>query len=102
MRTLSELEAVFEAPLAGDDHAAAAEALLRASEEVLEHWIVARGETPTSEEREGFRLEAPARFGVVALDEGLGPEEAAPEALKERLAFHLDLSALSARERSIT
>ncbi|NIR58776.1 MAG: hypothetical protein GWO02_04275, partial [Gammaproteobacteria bacterium] len=42
-------------------------------------------------EREGFRLEAPARFGVVALDEGIAPEERLPGALADRLAFSLDV-----------
>ena len=49
-------------------------------------------------EREGFRLEAPARFAVVALDEGAAKEEAAPEGLKDRLAFHLDLNGFSLRD----
>jgi hypothetical protein len=35
---------------------AAAEWLLGLSEEVMEAWIVARGEEPTRESREGFRL----------------------------------------------
>lgn len=64
MRSLAELEAVFDAPLATPDCPAAAEQLLRASEEVLEHWIHARGETPTSDEREGFRLLALHRQGA--------------------------------------
>jgi magnesium chelatase subunit D len=34
----------------------------------------------------------PARFGLVALDEG--EEERAPEALADRLAFHLDLTSI--------
>lgn len=38
-----------------DSKADAAE-LLCASEDVLERWIIAKGETPTDEQREGFRL----------------------------------------------
>lgn len=64
MRTLTELEAVFDAARGGDDHAAAAEELLQASEEVVEHWIVARGDTPTQDRREGFRLLALHRQGA--------------------------------------
>ena len=63
MRSLAELETVFDAPLSTPDITAAAENLLRASEEVLEHWVTAKGEIPTLEEREGFRLLALHRQG---------------------------------------
>jgi magnesium chelatase subunit D len=43
-------------------------------------------------ERDGVALRLPARFGIVALDEGIEPEERVPAALLDRLAFHLDLS----------
>jgi magnesium chelatase subunit D len=36
---------------------------------------------------------APARFGVIALDEGAGDDEAAPPSLRERLALHIELPA---------
>ena len=49
-------------------------------------------------EREGFRLEAPARFGVVALDEGVTPDERLPGSLADRLAFSLDLGGFSLRD----
>ena len=64
MRSLAELEAAFELPQAPPDVDAAAAALLQASEEVLEHWITARGDVPTSDEREGFRLLALHRQGA--------------------------------------
>ena len=64
MRSLAELEAAFELPQAPPDADAAAAELLQASEEVLEHWITARGEVPTSDEREGFRLLALHRQGA--------------------------------------
>jgi hypothetical protein len=38
--------------------------LLCLGEEVLEHWIAARGETPTLDRREGFRLLALHRQGA--------------------------------------
>ena len=66
MRSLAELEAVFELPQAtadADADAVAAE-LLQASEEVLEHWITARGGVPTEDKREGFRLLALHRQGA--------------------------------------
>jgi len=49
-------------------------------------------------ERDGVSRRAPARFGVIALDEGLDADERAPEALRDRLAFHIDLSAVPWRD----
>ena len=48
-------------------------------------------------ERDGFALRAPARFGVIALDEGIADGERPPGALLDRLAFHVDLSQVSAQ-----
>jgi len=45
-------------------------------------------------ERDGLSQRMPARFGVIALDEGLD-DELAPAALRDRLAFHVDLNELS-------
>jgi magnesium chelatase subunit D len=42
-------------------------------------------------ERDGLSLRLPTRFGVVALDEGLD-DEFAPPALRDRLAFHIDIN----------
>jgi hypothetical protein len=50
------IETRLDAFAPGDDAAAAANTLLALAEEVLEKWIVARGDAPTSERREGFRL----------------------------------------------
>lgn len=44
-------------------------------------------------ERDGLSLKQPARFGIVALDEGLD-DEFAPASLRDRLAFHIDLNDL--------
>ncbi|MBS0558519.1 MAG: magnesium chelatase subunit D [Proteobacteria bacterium] len=62
-------------------------------------------------ERDGVSMRWPARFGVVALDEGI-EDEGVPEALRDRLAFHLDCDgveideaetpALSVRPQSVT
>jgi magnesium chelatase subunit D len=41
--------------------------------------------------RDGVELRSPARFGFVALDEGVEPDEAAPPALADRAAFLLAL-----------
>jgi magnesium chelatase subunit D len=43
-------------------------------------------------ERDGLALRLPARVGLIALDEGVAPEERPPAALLERLAFLLDLN----------
>jgi len=57
MRSLGEIE---------HDIAGAADSaeLLRLAEQVLEHWIAARDETPTKAKREGFRLLALHRQGA--------------------------------------
>lgn len=47
-----------------------------------------------SAERDGLSLRAPARFGVVALDEGIGEDEHPPASLPERLAFWVDLGSI--------
>jgi len=79
MRTLAEIERALSVP------ASAAE-LLAAAEEVLEHWIHARGETPTAEEREGFRLLALHRQGT----RGEPSFNACRETCRE-IAYHYNL-----------
>jgi magnesium chelatase subunit D len=49
-------------------------------------------------ERDGFALRVAAKFGVIALDEGIADDERVPIALLDRLAFHLDLSQVSIRD----
>ncbi len=49
--------------------------------------VMDRGEVAT--ERDGMSLNAPASFGLIALDEGV-EDERVSMALSERLAFHLD------------
>jgi magnesium chelatase subunit D len=46
----------------------------------------------------GMVEEAPARFALVACDEGIAPDERPPAGLAERLAMHLDLTGLTHRE----
>jgi hypothetical protein len=96
MRTLAELEPVFDAP-PSNDVAAAAENLLRASEEVLEHWILARGETPTQDTREGFRLLALHRQG----SRGDPSFNACRETCRE-VAYHYNLVTLQPEHSDIT
>ena len=56
MRPLADIEAAIAAISAQEGLQAALDELLRLSEEVIEHWITARGDTPGEEKREGFRL----------------------------------------------
>ena len=49
-------------------------------------------------EREAASVTHPARFGVIALDESEGADEAPPVALLERLGLRIDLSELGYRD----
>lgn len=64
MRPLADIEARLDALESAGAGATDAGELLALSEEVLEHWVTARGEAPTDEEREGFRLLALHRQGT--------------------------------------
>jgi len=97
MRALAELEGVFDAPLSTPDIEAAAENLLRASEEVLEHWIEARGEVPTKDEREGFRLLALHRQGA----KGDPSFNACRETCRE-VVYHYNLVTMQPEHSDIT
>jgi magnesium chelatase subunit D len=46
--------------------------------------------------RDGLSLQSPARFGLIALDEGIAPDEHTPSAVLDRLAFHIDLTNVGA------
>jgi magnesium chelatase subunit D len=48
--------------------------------------------------RHGIETRLPARFGIVALDEGDVDDERASAALRDRLAFHIDLRDVSWRD----
>ncbi len=48
-------------------------------------------------ERDGLCLRTPARFGVVALDEGLADDAGVPPSLCDRFAFDIDLRSVSPR-----
>ena len=97
MRTLAELEAVCDEPVSTADTRAAADRLLRASEEVLEHWVTARGEEPTQDEREGFRLLALHRQGA----KGDPSFNACRETCRE-VAYHYNLVTLQPEHADIT
>ncbi len=63
MRSLAELETVFELPRATPDADARAAELLQASEEVLEHWITARGRRSNERQARGFSTTRAAPAG---------------------------------------
>lgn len=64
MRSLADIESAIEAAGGNADPQAGAEDLLALSEEALEHWVTAKGDTPTDDTREGFRLLALHRQGT--------------------------------------
>jgi magnesium chelatase subunit D len=49
-------------------------------------------------ERDGISANMATRFGVIVLDEGIDDTEAAPPALADRAAFHVNLSEISIRD----
>jgi magnesium chelatase subunit D len=53
-------------------------------------------------ERDGISANMATRFGVIVLDEGIDDTEAAPAALADRVAFHVNLSAISVRDIATT
>ena len=97
MRPLAELETVFESPDAMADPDTRAAELLQASEEVLEHWVSARGDAPTRDEREGFRLLALHRQG----SKGDPSFNACRETCRE-IAYHYNLVTMREDNADIT
>ena len=89
MRSLEAIDAELEACAVRDDNAAAATALLVLAEEVLEQWIVARGDVPASEWRENFRLLALHHQGA----RGVPSFNACRETCRE-IAYHYNLLCL--------
>lgn len=87
MSTFAELEGEIDA--CSGDHADRVR-LLAIAEEVLEQWIVARGETPTHETREDFRLLALHRQGA----QDLPSFNACRETCRE-IAYHYNLIDIS-------
>lgn len=88
MRSLGDIEYALEAFTPQADPLAAAGYLLGLAEEVLEHWITARGEIPTGELRESFRLLALQRQGT----RGVPSFNACRETCRE-IAYHYNLLA---------
>ena len=87
MRPLAQIEAEVGSIAGTGD--VAAERLLALAEEVLEHWIAARGEEPTGGQVEGFRLLALHRQGA----RGVPSFNACRETCRE-IAYHYNLLTL--------
>ena len=65
MTPLDEIESRLNQLSSGASHGKeTVDELLRLGEDVLEHWIVSQGESPTQDQREGFRLLALQRQGA--------------------------------------
>ena len=92
MRPLADIEARFDVLESAGAGAADAGELLALSEEVLEHWVSARGEAPTGGKREGFRLLALHRQGA----RDLPSFNACRETCRE-LVYHYNLVNLEPR-----
>lgn len=86
MRPLAELETELDAFQPAPDAADAARELLAIAEQALEHWVMAHGETPTAEQKEGFRLLALHRQGA----RGEPGFNACRESCRE-IAYHYNL-----------
>jgi len=86
MSTLAEIEARLDTLPDSRDPREAARALLDDAEAVLEYWIAARGEAPTADRREGFRLLALHRQG----SRGEPSFNACRETCRE-IAYHYNL-----------
>ena len=97
MRSLADIEQAIDA--VSDEHGAAAGAaeLLALSEEVIEHWVIARGDTPTDDQREGFRLLALHRQGA----KGDPSFNACRETCRE-VAYHYNLITMQQKGTEIT
>lgn len=85
MRTIAEIEGALDAPSPGDPGEAAVR-LLALAEDALEAWALARGEAPSREVREGFRLLALHHEGA----RGVPSFNACRETCRE-IAYHYNV-----------
>jgi hypothetical protein len=97
MIPLAKIEAAIQSIKAEPDPAVSANELLQLSEAVVEHWIVARGEEPTDEKREGFRLLALHRQGA----KGDPSFNACRETCRE-VVYHYNLITMQADDAETT
>ena len=92
MKALPDIEQRLEQLLAGSPTAADADELLGLGEQVLEQWVRARGEVPTMDRHEGFRLLALHRQGA----RELASFNACRESCRE-LVYHYNLLTLQSQ-----
>jgi hypothetical protein len=90
VRTLADIGERLDR-LVGEATPSDAPELLALGEEVLEHWVVAKGKAPTDGEREGFRLLALHRQGA-----DKDPSFNACRETCRELAWHYNLLTLQA------
>jgi hypothetical protein len=88
MTTLQAIESQLDAFVPHAKPRGAAERLLALAEQVLEHWVVARGDVPTQDRQEAFRLLALHRQGA----KGVPSFNACRETCRE-IAYHYNLIA---------
>ena len=102
--TLEAGRPVAERGLLGelDGHVALCAMAERMQTETAAHLAQAldRGEVQVA--RDGVSEICPARFGVVALDEGIDADEQPPSALLDRLAFMIDLDGIPVSEVGVS
>jgi hypothetical protein len=91
------MESAIAAVTADPDVQSAADELLKISEEIIEHWIIARGDVPTDETREGFRLLALHRQGA----KGDPSFNACRETCRE-VAYHYNLISMRTGDAETT
>ena len=89
MSSLADTEQRLAELISAPPSAADADELLGLSEEVLEEWVRTRGETPTTDRYEGFRLLALHRQGAYRLPSFNACRETCRE-----LAYHYNLLTL--------
>jgi hypothetical protein len=97
MRPVSEMESAIAAVTTDPDVQSAADELLKISEEIIEHWVIARGDVPTDETREGFRLLALHRQGA----KGDPSFNACRETCRE-VAYHYNLISMRTGDAETT
>lgn len=97
MRSIAELEQAIATVTPAADPQAAALELLKISEETIEHWVRARDEVPTEEEREGFRLLALHRQGA-----SRDPSFNACRETCREIAYHFNLITLQPDDTETT
>ena len=86
MRGFAELEQYLDTPQVGLSPAERARGYLQAGEEILEQWVIAHGNDPTADKKEGFRILALQRQG----SKGDPSFNACRETTRE-LVFHYNL-----------